>query len=451
MHLDKDQKAYSAIAACFLLIAFALANLIAQQTQPSPAPSASASPIATISPTPARTPSPTPLPGAQNFHQWGSITIFNGLPSDSVRAIAQTPDGVMWFGTDNGLARFDGRRTQTIPIGDADVDRILALEISPTGELWIGTSSGAFVRYEDRILPVGNTQDAGIITITFGTSVFLGSDNGYVLRVERATEQLNAERLAAEQIKSADDSPLPVTDLIETNGRLLAATSGRGVLVLKGGTFEALAIAPSPAGVNSIAKGRYGELWLGADAVKGVSGVYSFDPNGGRAVRISAPTAKVETLEPNDDGLWVGTERYGLFQIVDGKLNKTFTFANTSGGLRSDTIFTLFTDREGVLWIGTNRGASRFDRQGSFQETVSDIPNSNFIRSLQRLPDGLLYSPVPIAVCSGSTVRIGIEFPDSRKKSVYAIPKTTAGCWLAPRQVCSIPEGGYWPAETYEA
>src|SRR5688572_33436236 len=110
----------------------------AQDPQPSPTNSPSSSPSPSPSPSPSRSPSPTPLPGAQNFHQWGSITIFNGLPSDSVRAIAQTPDGVMWFGTDNGLARFDGRRTQTIPIGDADVDRILALEISPAGEMWIG-------------------------------------------------------------------------------------------------------------------------------------------------------------------------------------------------------------------------------------------------------------------------------------------------------------------------
>src|SRR5437868_2332574 len=50
-----------------------------------------------------------PSPLGQNFHQWGAVTLFNGLPSDSVRVVAQTPDGILWFGTDNGLARFDGR------------------------------------------------------------------------------------------------------------------------------------------------------------------------------------------------------------------------------------------------------------------------------------------------------------------------------------------------------
>ena len=39
----------------------------------------------------------------------------------------------MWFGTDNGLAQFDGRRIQTFTLGNADSNRILVLKTSPTG------------------------------------------------------------------------------------------------------------------------------------------------------------------------------------------------------------------------------------------------------------------------------------------------------------------------------
>jgi ligand-binding sensor domain-containing protein len=80
---------------------------------------------------------------SQNFHQWGAITLFNGLPSDNVRAIAQTPDGILWFGTDNGLARFDGRRVQTATIETGETKKILALKVSGDGTLWIGTQNGA--------------------------------------------------------------------------------------------------------------------------------------------------------------------------------------------------------------------------------------------------------------------------------------------------------------------
>src|SRR5687768_18471556 len=115
-----------------IVVLFFLALLVGQTPEPSTTPITTPTP----SPTPTRSPSPTPLPGAQNFHQWGSITVFNGLPSDSVRAIAQTRDGVMWFGTDNGVARFDGRRVQNFSPGGAETDKVIALRTAPSGGIW---------------------------------------------------------------------------------------------------------------------------------------------------------------------------------------------------------------------------------------------------------------------------------------------------------------------------
>lgn len=366
----------------FVLTGAILLSLSAQTPQSLPSGSPQPTPSASPSQTPVRTPSPTPLPGNQNFHQWGSVTVFNGLPSDSVRAIAQTDDGVMWFGTDNGLARFDGKRIQKVQLGDPDGDRILALETSLNGELWIGTARGAFAYFDGRFQAVENTRDTAITAIAIGTSVFLGTDSGVALRVTGDARSPVAERISADPVKTSDTSAVAITSVLETNGKLLAATAGRGVVALNGDEFQQLGNTPVPGDVNALSVSRSGELWVGTDAARGVSGVYSADPNGRGIKRIAAPTAKVLALEANDNGLWTGTERYGLFHIIDGKVKKSYTFANTSGGLRSDTIYTLFTDREGVLWIGTNRGASRFDQQGSFQQTVSEIPNSNFIRTL---------------------------------------------------------------------
>src|ERR1051325_9894975 len=66
-----------------------------------------AQPLATPSPSasPSPSPSPTPITG---LHQWGAVTLFHGLPSDRGRAIAQTHDGAMWFGSEGGLAQSGG-------------------------------------------------------------------------------------------------------------------------------------------------------------------------------------------------------------------------------------------------------------------------------------------------------------------------------------------------------
>ncbi|MGD9589363.1 MAG: two-component regulator propeller domain-containing protein [Pyrinomonadaceae bacterium] len=378
-----------------ILIAIAgalLTDLIAQSIQPSPSPSGtpSASPSPSPANAPVRTPSPTPLPGAQNFHRWGSITVFNGLPSDAVKAIAQTSDGVMWFGTDNGLARFDGRRIQNYSLGEAGSNRILVLKTALTGHLWIGTENGAFVYSDGRFSPVGGTQNAGVTAILLADSAYLGTDTGRILRVTGEGNTLSAETLRADAILSSNGSPFRVTGLTEIDGKLLAATWGDSVYAVGPSGYSALQLAPRPIYVNSLANVG-GRLVLGTDAPRGVSGLFAVE-GGERAVRVTAPTATVLTLGSNDGGVWAGTERYGLFHVVGSKLEKVYTFENTSGGLRSNTIYTIFTDREGVIWAGTNRGVSRFDRHGPLQQTVSDIPNSNFIRTLYKASDGRIYA-----------------------------------------------------------
>jgi len=49
----------------------------------------------------------------------------------------------MWFGTEAGLAKFDGRRTQTVNDPSLPTGRVLALQSDLDGALWIGTDGGA--------------------------------------------------------------------------------------------------------------------------------------------------------------------------------------------------------------------------------------------------------------------------------------------------------------------
>lgn len=441
MTLEKDRrKLFPILLACILLILPVAANFVGQNTAPSPTPQISPSPSASPTLAPVRTPSPTPLPGAQNFHQWGSVTVFNGLPSDSVRAIAQTPDGVMWFGTDNGLARFDGRRVQKFSPGGPEADRILVLRTAPTGELWIGTENGAFVYLDGGFVPVAGTENLAITAIFLGTEVFLGTNAGSVLTVK---PDENGNRTASSvfprPVVDSDGNPLRITSLVEHEGRLLFGTPGRGIFSVSDEVATEFATAPRPIFTNSLARDAAGELWIGSDAAKGASGIYLADV-GVRTTKIAAPSANVTALETNDAGVWVGSERSGLFHIANAKLKKTYTFENTSGGLRSDTIYTLFTDREGVIWIGTNRGVSRFDRLGPMQQTVSDSSNGNFIRTIYA-PDGtkgLFYAGSNRGLFSRLREDDWTEIPALKNKAIYAIRQRSGSS-----MVIGTPDGLY--------
>jgi ligand-binding sensor domain-containing protein len=67
-----------------------------------------------------------------------------GLPQDTIRAIAQTTDGYLWLGTDEGLARFDGYEFVIFNKDHQDLpsNSITALSAGADGSLWIGTADG---------------------------------------------------------------------------------------------------------------------------------------------------------------------------------------------------------------------------------------------------------------------------------------------------------------------
>src|SRR5262245_55643226 len=95
-----------------------------------------------------------------NLHRWGAVTLFHGLPSDRVNAIAEDASGVLWFGTDNGLVRYDGRNVEAAP-NEAELPsrKILALKLDHRGQLWIGTGKGAARLREDRFEVLPGTRD----------------------------------------------------------------------------------------------------------------------------------------------------------------------------------------------------------------------------------------------------------------------------------------------------
>src|ERR1700733_14255599 len=68
-----------------------------------------------------------------------------GLPQSSAQAIARTPDGYLWVGTQEGLARFDGVRFTVFDHGNESAipdKHISVLYVDTTGRLWIGTRAG---------------------------------------------------------------------------------------------------------------------------------------------------------------------------------------------------------------------------------------------------------------------------------------------------------------------
>ncbi|HEX5888856.1 MAG TPA: two-component regulator propeller domain-containing protein, partial [Pyrinomonadaceae bacterium] len=85
--------------------------------------------------------------------------------------------------------------------------------------------------------------------------------------------------------------------------------------------------------------------------------------------------------------LWIGTDGRGVFRVSKAKTQR-FTFDGTAGGLRSDHVYAIFADREGVIWFGTDRGVCRYDPHAPRVESVSENSDSNFVRALYQTSNG---------------------------------------------------------------
>jgi signal transduction histidine kinase/ligand-binding sensor domain-containing protein len=388
------------------------------------------------------------------LHQWGAVTLFHGLPSDRVRAIAQTPDGALWFGTETGLAKFDGRRTQTALVG-----RILTLQTDKDGAMWIGTDSGA-VRYKTGdFIKVRETSGQAINAIVTDQSgsIFMTSEQG---RIYQTTTAANYTReLLNQPLESSDrdhPGPLSITSINVKDGRIFVGTLSRGVLEIANGTAREVQMKPVAFFVNALERDREGHLWIGARAKKEEPGTLSGDELS-NLKRQEAATGPVMTLKLIGDEMWVGTDGRGVFRISSSKTQR-FTFDGTAGGLRSDHIYAIFADREGVIWFGTDRGVCRYDPHAPRVESVGDNFEANFIRALFQTSNGRSVAGTNrgLFVYDDETATWNL-IPALGRNVIYAIAEdksqrlliaSASGFYVAPKQSVRLEEQSFTRVET---
>lgn len=350
-------------------------------------------------------------PTNQNLHQWGAISLFNGLPSNTVRAVAQTADGVLWFGTDGGLAKFDGRGVEKVLFPNLDAQIVYALAVSPDGSLWIGTDKGCLRFADGRFYSIEETLKKPINSILIGKDEIFLASSDTIFKVETQAENL----LKISEILNQD---LKINALANGENTLLLGSLGRGLISFADNKTQEIVSRPRPFFINVLARDAQNNLWLGADTDDKASGLYLAN-NISRPEIIGGNIGTVTAIFGGED-LWVGTENNGLFYLRNRQVVKNYTFANTAGGLRSNKIFTVFIDREKTIWIGTDRGISRFDTKSPFNQTFSEDAATNIVRTLFKTKDGKIFAGTNrdlFALKNDSW----IEAENFSNKTVYAI------------------------------
>ena len=331
------------------------------------------------------------------FHE---LTTRNGLPHETISALAKDSLGILWIGTFGGVARWDGhrlRRTEnqtTIPtgIGDSYIRAILPL---PGGGMLLGTNSGGLVRYDAeretfrtyRVGP-GGTSHAKIFALA------AARDGGAWIATEGGLDRWDPHQdtLSPVPLSLDREEPAPVrlfAVLEDTRGNLWVGGSV-GLAVRRAGrnTFER-ATSNEEAGKRilagecwSLMEDDQGRIWFGTAA----SGVAYATPDG----VVTRPAALAEIpgmglwrtvrciLQITTGRIWFGTDGAGIisYDSERGRVERLAHDPAVPATLNGDSIRAMLGDPHGNVWVGTHRGLERHDLGPRTVRSVFASPNN---------------------------------------------------------------------------
>ena len=276
-----------------------------------------------------------------------------GLPQDAVRAIAQTTDGYLWVGTDEGLARFDGyefvffNRERGAPASNS----ISALAAGKDGSLWIGSRSG-LTRYRDGQFKTYTAKDGLVGNLV--SDLFV--DHAGVLWIVAGG---NLSRFDGDRFTNfAREREIPlrsVRGLTEGPDHRLYICGNSSVVTLVDGRFVNV-IEPSVLSADfpsHIQADKAGNLWI-----TGARGVVERLPDGSlkryrRNEGLTDAFGLNSIAEDNAGAIWVGTD-WGLARLEGSRFHN---LPETRDGM---AVRCIFEDREGNLWVGSDNGLTRY-------------------------------------------------------------------------------------------
>lgn len=372
----------------------------------------------------------TPLWSRENYIRFERISSEQGLTQSVVHSIWQDSKGFMWFGTQDGVSRFDGYRFTEFKYNPKDphslpVNRVLVIREDNSEKLWIGTDGGGLNRFnrEDENFtrfPYNNPKDPNpspginLVRVIYEDkdgNLWLGTEGGLLRFNPKSGEW---KRCHYSLDKRWDEKSSIVLDIYQDHSDMLwIGTKGGGLIGYDSDTDTLQKYTHSPNDPNSISSNEVDvvlvdmsdRLWVGTK-----NGLDRFDRRHEQFIHYRHSPGEPDSLSHNwvkalmedEEGqLWIGTRGGGLNRFKSFEKGTFKSYTNepfNPNSLANNKIFDIYLDKGGSIWIGTyGGGISRIDWQKqAFGHFLSppEAPNSmssNDISSIFQDTKGMMW------------------------------------------------------------
>lgn len=331
------------------------------------------------------------MPGVQaeplalrEHHRW---TTADDDGPNQVGALAQTTDGYLWLGSDDGLLRFDGFNFAPYRPGDEQPMGTVASLLAVDDGLWVGLRAGGarlIAGQASRYFSPGNGLPSGAIygfAREASGALWAAAHDGLARFDGQNWQRIDeAEGFTANGARAV---------FVDRDGGVWAASSTR-LYHRPAGAQRFVEVAGELDWASQIAQAADGSIWVAERYINRLHRVLPGPTPSLQSQLLDSPINGL--LFDRSGGLWTSTPGNGLrrYQTTDAPLNEANAEQLSSvQGLSADYLWPLLEDRDGTVWAGSSGGLDRF-RLGEL--TAAPLPAGTLNAALAVASDGALWA-----------------------------------------------------------
>jgi signal transduction histidine kinase/ligand-binding sensor domain-containing protein/DNA-binding response OmpR family regulator len=290
---------------------------------------------------------------------FSSLGIKEGLSQLSVHSIYQDENGAIWFGTRQGLNRYDGNKIEQIPISPKPQDMA-------DNTIWsiYGDGKGAIYLLADKSLLRYDLKSLSFETMTEGIvdhfyyhnqTIYLVSNNKVYL-LDPLSKNLHL--FATLESKYT----LVKQMIISSQGAIWLGTNAGLIKLNRQGDIENVFFDDKQ--ITAVKEDSQKSLWIGTKR----QGAFRFNPHNETysSVFKDQMDNEVRCFEEDENGeIWMGTF-HGLYNIKPGTGEKIhyMPVEKMPNSLTHSSIYSIYKDVQGTIWIGTYFGGVNYFNPG---------------------------------------------------------------------------------------